>query len=278
VKIRFLRLPAGEKESEEPWAELAEEGVVLRMEGIRFLVRDGRFIEVTAPLETEERDVRLWLLGSVAAALLHQRGYLPIHANIVALPGAGAAAFAGNSGAGKSTLAAWMEAHGHEVLADDLCAIRTGGDRPVLFEGIPRVKLNVDSLGLLGRTPEGLEKVAWDLEKYHVPLGRAPRQGSLEPLELRRIYLLDRTAEAQAFRIEQVTGMVAASGVLANAFRWGLGQLIHGGKRAQFDQCVEVARHSAVFRICRTWDMERLDEEAKAIERHLMTPLEELRA
>lgn len=278
VNIRFARFAGGETERAEPWVELAGEGVVLRFEGIRFLVAGGSSIEITAPAATEERDVRIWLLGTVAAALLHQRGYLPVHANVVKLPGGSAAAFAGQSGAGKSTLAAWMDAAGHEVLTDDLCAIRTDKGPPSVFEGIPRMKLWPDSLHAFGRSLEGLDKVSWDLDKYHVPLGREEREGSLEPVELARVYLLGRTEAGEPFGIEPLCGNEAALGVLANAFRWNLGQLIHGDRPTQFDQCVELARHAAVFAVRRSWDMERLEEEAQAIERHLVTPLAQLQA
>jgi hypothetical protein len=277
VRIRFRRFPEGTAEPVVPWAELTPGGIIMRMEGIRYIVLGGDSIDITAPAGTSEEDVRVWLLGSVSAALLHQRGYLPLHANVIVRPSEGAVAFAGDSGAGKSTLAAWMESEGHRVLTDDLCAIALDAC-PMVFESIPRMKLWPETLEAFGRSSDGLTKVASDLDKYHVPLARAPAEDALTPRQLTRVYLLDRAANGEPFRIDRLTGMAAADGILSSAFRWEIGQLIHGGKRAQFDQCVEVARHSAVFRICRTWDMERLDEEAKAIERHLMTPLEELRA
>lgn len=275
VEVRFARFPPGQNEPLEPWVELAGDTVVQRFEGIRFEVAGGRTIAITAPADTHERDVRIWLLGTVAAALLHQRGYLAIHANVVKLPGGGAAAFAGESGAGKSTLAAWMEAAGHDVLTDDLCAIRAlDGGAPSVFAGVPRMKLWEDSLAAFGRTAEGLDRVAWDLDKFHVPMRGAPIEGSLDPVPLRRVYLLGRAAEGQGFAIDPLTGVEAALGVLANAFRWKLGQLIHEEERTQFDQCLDLARHAAVFQVRRSWDLERLDEQARLIERHLLAPLE----
>lgn len=278
IEVRFARFPEGAAEPLEPWVEVAGDAVILRFEGMRFRVEGGKAISILAPAATGERDARIWLLGTVAAALLHQRGYLPIHANVVQLPDGGAAAFAGQSGAGKSTLAAWMEAAGHEVLSDDLCAIRTGDGAARVFEGVPRMKLWPDSLGALGRSADGLDKVSWDLDKYHVPMGRAPREGSLEPVELKRVYLLGRAGAGEPFAIRRLSGVDAALGVLANAFRWNLGQLIHGDSPTQFEQCLELARHAAVFEVRRSWDLERLDEESRQIERHLLAPLEQLRA
>jgi hypothetical protein len=251
---------------------------MLLLRGMAFIVRGGRSIEIAAPDGTPEADIRIWLLGSVMAGLLHQRNYLPIHANVVTLPGGRAAAFAGDSGAGKSTLAAWLEMRRHVVLADDLCAIRIDErGTPQVFEGIPRVKLWGDTLEALGRSNAGLQAVASDVAKYHVPLGHAARAGSLDPCRLERIYLLDRSASGPAASITQVKGSEAARGVLANAYRWELGQMIQQ-PRAQFDQCIAVARSTSVFRVVRNWGMEKFDEAAEIIERHLMTPLDELQA
>lgn len=274
IEVCFARFPPGEAEPLEPWVEVSGDAVVLRFEGMRFRVEGGAAISIHAPAATGERDARIWLLGTVAAALLHQRGYLPVHANVVQLPDGGAAAFAGQSGAGKSTLAAWMDGKGHEVLSDDLCAIRIGTGAAHVFEGVPRMKLWPDSLDALGRSAQGLDKVSWDLDKYHVPMGRAPREGSLDPVELKRVYLLDRARPGEPFAIRRLSGVDAALGVLANAFRWNLGQLIHGDRPTQFEQCMALARHSAVFEVRRSWDLERLDAEALEIERHLLAPLD----
>lgn len=248
--------------------------VLFRLENQRFLVEAGRTIRIDAPPGTPSNDIRIWLLGTVMAALLHQRAYLPIHANVIALAQRSAAAFAGESGAGKSMLAAWFEARGHRVLADDLCAIRSSGTGiPQLFDGIPRLKLWQESLAALGRSAEGLEKVASDLDKFHVPLARSVDLGSLEPRNLERIYLLGRTGEGGDFGIERLSGGAAAHGILANAFRWGLGQQIHADPSAQFRQCIMLARHAAVFDVRRRWSLRYFEEEALAIERHLAAPL-----
>jgi hypothetical protein len=248
--------------------------VHLHLWNITFQVTAGRDVAIRAPESVDIADVRIYLLGSVMASLLHQRLYLPIHANVVRI-GDFAAAFAGDSGAGKSTLAAWFEREGHEVLCDDLCAIRfdEGGD-PIVYEGIPRLKLWPETLALLGRDSAGLEKVASDLDKFHVPLQRAEREGSLDPVPLARIYLLDRAVPGESASIERLTGIHAAQAVLANAFRWELGQWIQDNDRTQFDQSMELARRCAVFRVRRRWAVEHVDEDAKMIERHLTAPLD----
>jgi hypothetical protein len=255
--------------------EVSGERVTLRLEDILFTVREGRAVDIVAPLETAEIDIRIWLLGTVMATLLHQRGYFPLHANAIQLPGGGAAAFCGTSGAGKSTMAALLDRAGFRVLGDDLCAVRYDADgRPMLHAGIPRLKLWGETLGLLGRGSDGLERVASDLLKYHVPLEPHAAHGALEAVPLTRLYLLDRATSDSEPLIIPLSGTAAAAAVLDNAFRWGLGQSVAGAdSRLQFDQAMGIARHAAVFRLARRWGADQLFDEAATIAAHLSSPL-----
>lgn len=256
------------------WLDVSQGRVSNRLEDIQFTVENGNSVLIETYPSTAVEDIRVWLLGSVMAAVLYQREYLPIHANAIALVDEGAAAFAGQSGAGKSTLAGWFEGRGRRVLTDDLCAIRLRpGDVPKLYEGIPRLKLWSDALGQFGRTNAGLEKVASGLDKFHLPTGGTQRKGSLEPLRLDRIYLLDKADQGGDFRIVPLHGAAAATEVLANAFRWYLGQRIQA-PRAQFDQCLSLARHARIFRVERRWGFDQFEEDCAAIERHLDAPLD----
>ena len=246
--------------------------VVLYLEDMIFTITAGRTIDIVAPPGRSEADIRLWLLGSVMATLLHQRGIFSLHANVVALPGGGAAAFAGPSGAGKSTLAALLDRAGMRVLGDDLCAVRFDGGRPLVAAGIPRLKLWGETLALLERSAVGLEPVASDLAKYHVPLGEA--EEALAPMGLERIYLLGVAAGPGEPLITRIGGAAAAAAVLDNVFRWGVGQTVGGtGSRGQFDQAMAIARQAAVFRLARRWGADQLAGEVAAVAAHLSSPL-----
>lgn len=253
------------------WFDGGGERVTLRLEGIEFVVEGGTSISIAPPPGTQDNDIRVWLLGTVMATLLHQRGYFSLHANAVRLGGGGAAAFSGPSGAGKSTLAGLLDRAGFEVLGDDLCAIRFGADgAPMLYAGIPRLKLWENTLDLFGRGSEGLEKVAHDLEKFHVPVGGRSEEGSLAPARLERLYLLDRKTRDDEPLIVPLSGAVAAGAVLDNTFRWGIGQSVGGeGSRMQFDQALAIARHCAVYRVARTWSEAALFDEGAEIAAHL---------
>jgi hypothetical protein len=272
VTIYFTTLP--DAAPQDDLVTIDGERLYLRLWDIGYEVTGGREIRVTAPEGKALMDVRIYLLGSIMAGLLHQRSYLPIHGNVLSVDG-GAAAFCGDSGAGKSTLAAWFEANGLQVLADDLCAVRFDEQlNPFVFEGIPRMKLWPDSLKLFGRDPRTLDKVASDLDKYHVPLAKAKKTGSLAPVPLRRVYILDRTEEGEDFSVVRLSGAAAAQAVLDNAFRWRLGQDLQENDRRQFDKCLAIASRCAVFRVRRRWSLDHFNADAKQIERHLKAPLD----
>lgn len=223
VEIRLGAVRAAHAEGDEPaWAlkrsgERSGGSALLTVARVaRFLVQGGDTIVVEPLPGASERRVRLFLLGSALGILCFQRGLLPLHANAV-VAGDGAYAFAGASGAGKSTLAGHFARAGYDVLCDDVCAVSfDAAGRPVVWPGLPRVKLWRDAAEALGHEPASLDRVAEDVDKYHVGLP-APRQNS--PVPLRRVYLLERAAEGAAaievFRLERAWGYPAFDGELA---------------------------------------------------------------
>ena len=274
VTITLTR-DASQPTSDALWLNGGGDKVELRLEDMVFTIEGGRTIRIVAPPERGENDIRVWLLGTVLATLLHQRGYYPLHANAVLLPNGCAAAFTGPSGAGKSTMAAFLDHAGFRVLGDDLCAVRFDSDgRPVLYPGIPRLKLWEETLDLFSRPRDGLERVASDLLKYHVPLSSLRETGSLAPISIERLYLLGRTESEDEPLIARLSGAEAAGAVLDSAFRWGIGQSVAGeDARLQFDQALAIARHVAVFRCARRWGTDQLFAEGAEIASHLSAPL-----
>jgi hypothetical protein len=238
----------------------------------RFLIRDGREIVVDAPF-APERNMRLFLLGSVFGALLHQRGLMPLHANAVVLEGR-AFAFCGHSGAGKSTMAAWFHDRGAPILADDVCVIGfDAGGAPQAFPGIPRLRLWRQALEETGRLAEDFDRSFDALDKYDVPL--SPPNPDPEPLAA--IYLLDKAAVAQdAGTIERLTGVAAVETLVSNTYRGAYLRTI-GGTGAHLAACARIARSVPVFRAARLWGFEAFDGEARRLETHARSLLQGVR-
>ncbi len=91
------------------------ESFLLKLKGIaKYLVAAGEQIIIDRAPGVKDNEVRLFLLSAVFAALLLQRGLLPLHGCAIEADG-GAAVFVGRSGCGKSTLAGALRQRGYRV-------------------------------------------------------------------------------------------------------------------------------------------------------------------
>jgi hypothetical protein len=151
-----------------------------------FLVRGGREI-IVDPVEGADASlVRLSIMGPALGLVLHQRGYLVLHASAIAIDGK-AVAFVGWRGWGKSTLAAVLHGRGHAVISDDVTAVDFRGPAPSVLPGIPQIKLWPDAVTAMGDVPEDLPRLHPDFEKRALEVSRGfPR----EPIPLERVYVL----------------------------------------------------------------------------------------
>ena len=145
---------------------------LLKLEGVaRYLVRDGREIVVESA-GNGDGAVTTFLLGSVLAACLKQRGILTLHASAMAT-GGGAVLFTGHSGLGKSTLLAALTDRGYVMLSDDVTGIiLNGGDGPAALPAFSSLRLWADALKLLGWEGRTQRRVRAGMEKYLVPVER----------------------------------------------------------------------------------------------------------
>lgn len=184
-----------------------------------FLVRGGREILFACEAEADAGAVRLFLLGTALAVLLHQRGNLVLHASAVAVDG-GAVAFLGASGQGKSTTAAALHALGLDLVADDLVPVILSGAntlehhprdrnnsaqnvaRPTVFPGFPQLKLWPEAAAALHASQ--LHPLHPQTTKRASRISQGFRD---QPLPLRRVFVLD--AEVEDVNVEDAVGNVA---------------------------------------------------------------------
>ena len=165
---------------------------LLKVEEVaRYLVREGRDI-VVEPAGNGAPDhdgaVTNFLLGSVLAACLQQRGILTLHASAAATD-RGAVLFAGHSGSGKSTLLAALVERGYAMLSDDVTGIvPNGARRPAALPAFPRLRLWADAVEALGWREKARERVRPEMEKYLAPAGRFRDA----PLPVRAVFVLTR--------------------------------------------------------------------------------------
>lgn len=239
--------------------------LLLDVEPGRYLVEDGRRITVEPRPGASERDLRGYLLGSAFGAAWHQKGRLPLHANVVAL-GEDAIAFVGDSGAGKSTLAAQFHRMGRRVLNDDVSLVTFDArGAPLAWPGLRRIKLWDDALRALGFEPASLERVFEGEEKYSLPL---PEGRDGEPLRLRRIYVLGRADDGEV-RLDRLRGRAALEAVLTNIYRWEFAGPL-GCAAGQFAQAVRLAAACEVFTLSRPWRPASLARDSEAVASRLL--------
>lgn len=220
-------IPSGAKGSAEAWA--GPDVAMLGFEDVGYyLINGGREVVIDRHPQADDDSVRLFLLGPVLGALLHQRGFLVLHGSAAAI-GAVAVGFVADKGTGKSTLAAAFCAQGHSIIADDLIAVdllSPGG--PLVYPGFPQLKLFPEAAAQLDERPAELPRLAPNFDKR---ARRVAESFAAHPLPLARIYALadgedesiERLSPHRSFletvRHTFVLSMLRATGEQASHFR-----------------------------------------------------------
>ena len=234
----------------------------------RYLMRQGREMIVEGEPGGSERNLRLYLLGSAFAAILHQRGLLPLHANSILVEDR-AIGLMGHPGAGKSTMAACFHDRGFGILSDDVCVVGPG---PVAFSGIPRLRLWREALEASGRNVDGYEMSFDDMDKYNVPIAQGDAGPEQAPLS--HLYLLDDAGGSDEAAIVRLRGAAAVEALVANTYRGAYVPLM-GLTREHLVACVKLAGEAPVFRVSRRWGLEMLADQAEAIAAHARSVMSE---
>ena len=212
-----------------------------------FRIHRGREILITPKPRIGTSLLGAYVMGPVIRHLLHQRGYLVLHASAVGIPG-GAAAFLGASGWGKSTTAAALHAHGCAFLSDEHTAIRMGSDPPLVIPAYPQIRLKPDAVRALGRSGKrsaGGSKL----------LLRASRGFLTKEVPLKRLYVL-----AEGPRVE-ITPLPPAEGFIELLRHSAcLSFIMQMGAMARFSTYTALAQRIGVSRLERPKSLKALPE------------------
>lgn len=167
--------------------EVAKDEFLLDLKDIaRFYVSNGNHIIIEPNSKGEERDIRLFLLGSCFGAILHQRKILAMHASAIVHEGK-AVLFTGISGAGKSTTANAFRLEGYKMLTDDVCPIQFVKNKPYALPGYPQSKLWEDALENMNIQFEHLEYIRNGIQKRRLPITDTFMK---KPMEVKALYIL----------------------------------------------------------------------------------------
>ncbi|PSL34703.1 phosphoenolpyruvate carboxykinase (ATP) [Chitinophaga ginsengisoli] len=181
-----------------------------------YYVADGnRIIVHPHPANTEERAVRLFVLGAAIAGILQQRRQVPLHTSAVVVNDR-LTLIAGQSGAGKSTTLAGLKQRQYRIFSDDITVLKElpDDDRISGVASYPMIKLWEHSLQTLQLNDRSFP-VMPGFEKYGFFFHGAfdTRQYPIE-----RIILLE-TGETDTIRHKQLRGSVAFAGVVQHVYK-----------------------------------------------------------
>jgi hypothetical protein len=229
----------------------------------RYFVRNSNEILVEPETESLAEEVRLFLLGTVWAALLHQRELLVLHASGVLTP-KGAVIFMGRSSTGKSSLAAAFYRRGFSVLGDDTLALDVKNGQALAYPTFPQLRLWPDMLRTLKITPAETLALRPKLPKRGLP---TPDGFEVGPQAIAAIYLLDTDLENE-ITLEKLQGMGRFSILLKNTFREKfLGGL--GVRPVHFQKVSQVAQKTPVARLTRPENKAQFERLLAVIEQDL---------
>ena len=206
LKVAAVRRGLAQIGDNEVWVNIPD---IARMQ-----ISDGKEIRVQPCDNADEQSIRLYVMGSAIGAILHQRGFLVLHANAIKV-GEGAVLFAGISGAGKSTTAAVFHQQGYPVISDDVVAVDAAGN---VVGGFPQIKLWEDTLESLEIPREPLSRIRLEIKKYSFPL---PQNVEQSLLPIRAIYTLASANENQPdqFDFTVLEGIAKFNHLKAHTYR-----------------------------------------------------------
>ena len=228
-----------------------------------FLVQNGNEIIIDSVAGVEAGAVRLPLLGAALATLLHQRGFLVLHASAVAINGA-ASVFVGAKLQGKSTTAAALCGRGHSLLADDIVAIKidSSGEATVIA-GFPHLRLWPEAAAAaLGDNPDDLPNLFAGYEKRsrHVT-----ERFTLQSHPLRAVFAL---YEGESPTVRLLEPQEAIAELVRHTYVARFGNQLLRGKEAldHLEQCAHLIRQNYVYRLERPRSLAVLPQIAELIE------------
>lgn len=238
------------------WLEYTAERAELVWPRLGLLTaQHGREMIITPAPDAQAVSIRLFIIGPLITAILHQRGKLVLHASAVAVNG-GALLFLGASGKGKSSTAAALLARGHSLVTDDVAALDLDAEVPAILPAFPRLKIGAQVAAALGYDAASLPPLHADLPQRRwlsAPL-------HAEALPLKAIYVLDDGDESAVVPLLDQEALIE---LVRHACptRWGL-----SGGATHFLQLARLVQTVPLYRLRRPRDLAVLPSVARLVE------------
>lgn len=245
--------------------EATSEGLYLFWQEIgTLLISQGKEIIIDSIVDAEESRLRLFILGAAMGTILHQRGYIVLHASAISLNKT-AVVFTADKRRGKSTMAAALHNRGHSLMADDVVAIDFDDEnKPTVYPAFPQLKLWPDAVTNLGKNPQDLPQLTTKFEKREY---LSKDNFVKKPLILREIFVL---SQGSKIEIKPLSAQEVMVYLLRNTYvsRFG-SSLLPPEDASHFLKLSNLAKCIPVERLIRPNSIELLSEVAKTVEEYL---------
>lgn len=223
----------------------------------RYYVADGNAIRVEKRNGSSHQEVRLFLLGVVFGALLHQRGMVPFHASALKGPDGKGFMICGRSGIGKSTITAYLVKQGYSLLSDDISVVQAEEGRVRVYPSYPFLKLWKDVMDHVDFTADEGTRLREPLEKYGYRLDEAFYSYALD---LNNVFVLS-VHNREEYKTEELRGIEKFEALKNQTFRFQF--VTEKNRSGHFNLVNQLAQSASLHRINRPQspiDTERLHQ------------------
>ncbi|MGD8781908.1 MAG: hypothetical protein PVH88_23465 [Ignavibacteria bacterium] len=243
--------------------ESREDEFLLKVDNVADYYVTNNKIAIQKKENADLDSVRVFLYGSVFAALLLQRSILPLHANILEKDGK-AFLIAGNSGAGKSTLSTVLHKKGYNLLSDDVSVLKFENGTLKALPGIIYPKLWEKTLEHLGEEKTGLNKIRPDLNKYRYT--KIDTRFN-EEHEIKKMFIMNQH-NIDEIKLEEIKSHAKLQQLLLHTFRK---HFLFGNKikSKQFLHFSQIADKIEIWQITRPNSINTINEIVELIESKL---------
>jgi hypothetical protein len=247
--------------SNQPHLSINPDEIILSIEEAgTFIIRDGTKITVSPAPNVEDALLRRYLIGTVMALLLYQRGLLVLHASSLNINGT-AVAFLGNPGSGKSSIAAALHKNGHDIITDDVSAFDIQDEKYRVLPGYPQIKLSDEVSISLGYDINSSIKLDEQEEKRGYRVNKSLIETAVE---LKQIYIL---TQASNQSIERITHLEAVKEIIRHSYPTRFAQ---PENPEHFLKCVKIVNNIPLYRLNRSSSLQVLPKLAELVEKNLI--------
>lgn len=224
-----------------PWYEIANGKFLLRVEGIAdYYVTDGNAITIEPNEKATQEDIRVFLLNSVMAQLLHQRGLFLLHGSGAIIKNK-AVLFLGSSSTGKTSITLDLYQRGYPLTGDELCAVTIENRKPKLLPGIPQLNVWEDTLVKSGEMTSEYQTIRNGINKYAVSV---KENFCMDAAEISDIIILNNN-NSQKLNLKQLQGAQKFKKIMLNAFRLNITEK-SGPKESNYLHVIAIANHARI--------------------------------